>query len=143
MSNLSNRLKECMEERNIDQYHLSQETKIERSNISEFLSEKHTPSFENFVALLYFFNCSADYLLGRTDIHTEEPLHALPPFHERLRHILKIYNISQSILIKELPISSSALYKWVSGKSLPSIDSLLRLADYLDCTVDYLIGRVK
>lgn len=132
-----------MEERGVDQSRLGKETNIERSNISEFLSEKHMPSFENFVSLLYYFNCSADYLLGRTDIHTEEPLHPLPPFGERLREVLKIHGVSQSKLIRELPVSASALYNWVSGKSLPTVDSLIRLANYLDCTVDFLIGRVK
>jgi transcriptional regulator with XRE-family HTH domain len=117
--------------------------KVERSNVSEFLSGKHLPSFEAFVSLLYFFNCSADYLLGLTDMHTEEPLHEVPPFGERLRALLKAQKISQAQLIRELPISSAVPYKWLSGKNFPSVESLIRLAEYLDCSVDYLIGRVR
>ena len=143
MSKLSIRLKEYMEESAIDQSALATAIKVERSNISEFLSGKHLPSFEAFVSLLYFFNCSADYLLGLTDMHTEEPLHEVPPFGERLRALLKAQKISQAQLIRELPISSAVPYKWLSGKNFPSVESLIRLAEYLDCSVDYLIGRVR
>lgn len=132
-----------MEERGINQSDLAVATNIERSNISEFLSDKHAPSFENFIALLYFFECSADYLLGLTDIPTEEPLHPIPPFGERLRAILKERKLTQAKLIKDLRLSSSVPYKWLSGKDKPSIDSLIRLAEYFECTVDYLIGRVR
>ena len=132
-----------MEERGINQSDLAAATNIERSNISEFLSDKHAPSFENFIALLYFFECSADYLLGLTDIPTEEPLHPIPPFGERLRAILKERKLTQAKLIKDLRLSSSVPYKWLSGQDKPSIDSLIRLAEYFECTVDYLIGRVR
>lgn len=132
-----------MEERSVDQSTLANAIHIERSNISEFLSGKHAPSFEAFVSLLYYFNCSADYLLGLTDIHTEEPLHEVLPFGQRLRALLKAQKISQAQLIRELPVSSAVPYKWLSGKNYPSIESLVRLAEYLDCSVDYLIGRVR
>ena len=143
MSKLPIRLKEYMEERGVDQSTLAAAIKVERSNISEFLSGKHAPSFEAFASLLYYFNCSADYLLGLTDIHTEEPLHTLPPFGERLRELLNTQKISQAQLIRELPVSSAVPYKWLSGKNFPSMESLVRLAQYLDCSVDYLIGRVR
>ena len=143
MSKLSIRLKEYMGEREIDQSSLAKATGIERSNISEFLSEKHTPSFDNFVSLLYFFNCSADYLLGLADIHTEEILHPVLPFSERLRAMLKERNLTQAKLIEDLEISSAVPFKWLSGKNSPSIESLIRLAKYFDCSVDYLIGRVR
>jgi transcriptional regulator with XRE-family HTH domain len=143
MSKLSKRLQEYMQEKSISHSALAKETGINRSNISEFLSEKHTPSYIHFTALLYYFNCSADYLLGLTDIHTEEKLHPIPPFCERLRAMLAERKTSQMQLIRELPVSASVLYKWLSGKSQPSTDTLIRLASYFECSVDYLIGRVK
>ena len=143
MSKLSERLKEYMEERDINQCNLAKATNIVRSNISEFLCEKHTPSYKNFVALLDFFNCSADYLLGLVDYPTEEPLHPVAPFGERLRFIMKTQKVKQKDLIENLPVSSSVLYKWLAGKSQPSTETLVRLANYFECSVDFLIGRIK
>ena len=143
MSKLSIRLKEYMEERKLTQSALAKALEVKRSNISEYLSNKHAPSFSCFVKMLYYFDCSADYLLGLVEIHTEEPLHPIPPFGERLRTLLKERKITQAKLIEDLPVSSAVPYKWLSGINEPSIESLIRLAEYFECSVDYLIGRVR
>ena len=143
MSKLSERLKEYMQEAELNQSALGKKTGIKNTNISDFLADIHTPSYQNFVKLLYAFGCSADYLLGRTDIPTEEPLHPVPPFGERLRFILESFAVSQEKLKRELPVSGSVLYRWLSGKNQPSTESLIRLADYFGCSVDYLIGRIR
>lgn len=143
MSKLSIRMKEYMQELGFNQTTLSEKTGIEHTNISDFLADIHKPSFPNFVKLLYAFNCSADYLLGRTEIHTEETLYEVLPFSTRLRALLKEYGVSQERLKRELPVSSSVIYKWLKGISQPTTDSLISLANYFDCSIDYLIGRVR
>lgn len=143
MSNFSERLKECITEKEISQSKLAESTGISHCNISSFVSGKHLPYFEHFVALLDFFNCSADYLLGLSELHTEEPLHPVPPFGKRLREVLREYKTSQEKLIRALPVSSSVLYHWLAGNRQPTIPMLIKLADYFDCSVDYLIGRRK
>jgi transcriptional regulator with XRE-family HTH domain len=122
---------------------LAQKTGILSSNLSEYLSGKHLPTFAHFISLLYAFGCSADYLLGLKELHGEEPLHEVPPFATRLREVLKQRSVSGAKLCRETGISTAALYYWLSGSRSPSIESLLRLASYLDCSVDYLIGRVN
>ena len=57
--------------------------------------------------------------------------------------ILKERKITQAKLIRDLSISSAVPYKWLSGINEPSIENLIRLAEYFECSVDYLIGRVK
>ena len=38
-------------------------------------------------------------------------------------------------------ISTGNLSDWKKGRCLPSAEKLEKLADYLDCSVDYLLGR--
>lgn len=38
-------------------------------------------------------------------------------------------------------ISTGNISDWKKGRSLPSAVKLAVLADYLDCSVDYLLGR--
>lgn len=38
-------------------------------------------------------------------------------------------------------ISTGNISDWKSGRSMPSAVKLDALADYLDCSVDYLLGR--
>lgn len=132
-----------MMEQNLNATCLAKKLGVSHTSIGRFIREERTPSFSCFINMLYLFNCSADYLLGLVELHTEEALHPVPPFSERLRTLLKEKNVTQATLIKELPVSSAVPYKWLSGINTPSTESLIRLAEYFECTVDYLIGRVK
>lgn len=60
---------------------------------------------------------------------------------DRINELLDAEHISRYALAKRTGISQSAISNWLSGKKEPCIDSLWRLADYFDVTVDYLIGR--
>lgn len=40
-----------------------------------------------------------------------------------------------------MEVSSVAAYKWERGKNMPSADKLLKLAKYLDCTVEDLLSK--
>ncbi len=42
---------------------------------------------------------------------------------------------------KALSISSGVVTKWKNEGALPNGDNLAKIADYLDCSVDYLLGR--
>ena len=42
---------------------------------------------------------------------------------------------------KSIGISSGTITKWKSTNALPNGESLTKIADYLDCSVDYLLGR--
>ena len=143
MSNFSKRFLEFMTEQGLNASQLAEKIDISHTSIGRYISGERTPNFPCFVKMLYLFNCSADYLLGLVEIHTEEPLHPVPPFGERLRILLKERKITQAKLIEDLPVSSAVPYKWLSGINEPSIESLIRLAEYFECSVDYLIGRVR
>lgn len=41
----------------------------------------------------------------------------------------------------ETGISTGNISDWKSGRSMPTASKLVILADYLDCSVDYLLGR--
>jgi transcriptional regulator with XRE-family HTH domain len=143
MSNFSKRLLEFMADHNLTAKSLAERLGVSHTCIGRYINEERTPNFSCFIDMLYLFNCSADYLLGLTDLHTEEPLHRIPPFSEQLQKILKERKITQAKLIRDLHISSAVPYKWLSGINEPSVESLISLAKYFECTVDYLIGRVR
>ena len=56
--------------------------------------------------------------------------------------ILNKKNISAYRLAKETGISESLFSKWKKNPTSEiSSSNLARIADYLDCSVDYLLGR--
>jgi len=141
MSIFVERLKEYMQDLNLTQQLMEDDYNICHTLTSDYLLEKTLPSYNTFIKLLYIFNCSADYLLGLDEIPTEETLYTVLPFHERLRQVLREKKISGEKLKRDMHVSGSVYYNWTSGKALPTSASLIRLAEYLDCSIDYLIGR--
>lgn len=44
---------------------------------------------------------------------------------------------------KATGISSGNISDWKSGRSKPNAETLVKIADYFDCSVDYLLGRTN
>ena len=62
-------------------------------------------------------------------------------FHQRLKELRRTRGLSQVALAKELNLTQQAVGKWETGRSQPDPDTLRRLADFFDTTVDYLLDR--
>ena len=143
MSKLSEILLELTTDCNLNTTDFAKDIGLTRSCVSNYLNNIRTPKYEHFIKLIEYFNCSADYMLGLSDWDKQTAFHPVPPFKDRLRALLREYGKTQEQFIEELPVSSSVLYKWLNGISKPSTDTLIRLATYFECSVDYLIGRIK
>lgn len=62
-------------------------------------------------------------------------------FPQRLKELRRARGLSQVALAKELNLTQQAVGKWETGRSQPDPDTLRRLADFFDTTVDYLLDR--
>lgn len=142
MSNLSEQLIELMNEDGYTQSTLAKAMNTPRAKISLYQSGKSVPNFKFLVDFINFFNCSADYLIGLSDYPKRDVKYKpVQPFNVRLREILNQKNKSQKSLVEGKHISWNTLHGWLTAKSLPSIENLKKLADFLDCSVDYILGR--
>jgi transcriptional regulator with XRE-family HTH domain len=61
-------------------------------------------------------------------------------FWERFYQLCEYNGFKPNPLGKSLGISSGSLTKWKNG-GIPNGDSLIKIADHLNCSVDYLLGR--
>lgn len=59
---------QLLQNNNVSAYKLSKEIGISQALISQWKSDKQVPSYDNLLKLANYFNVSADYLLGRTDV---------------------------------------------------------------------------
>lgn len=142
MSNLSEQLTELMNEDGYTQNSLAQAMKTPRAKISLYKTGKSVPNFKYLVAFVEFFNCSADYLIGLSDYPKRELLYKpIQPFNIRLRKILALKGKSQKALHETKHISWNTIHGWLTATSLPSIENLKKLADFLECSVDFILGR--
>lgn len=61
---------------------------------------------------------------------------------ERIKYIAKIRKVSKiKEMLEKCGLSKNAISTMRSGGSMPKSENLAKIADYLDCSVDYLLGR--
>ena len=89
LSNFAENLAALMAERNLNAPALAKLLKTDRSNITRYLRGERLPVFDGFIAMLDFFNVSADVLLGLVDYTQDKDFLPLPVFNEQLKEIMK------------------------------------------------------
>ena len=62
-------------------------------------------------------------------------------FAKRLAYLRNSIHMTQLKLGKELQIPQSSLNRYEHNDSSPSYELLVRIADYFDVSLDYLLGR--
>lgn len=143
LSKFAENLSALMAEKNLKAPALAKILNTDRSNITRYLQGKRFPLFQGFMAILEYFNVSADVILGRIDYTNETNF--LPPakFGERLRQVMEETNTTQYKIERDIKISGESMYSWLNGFALPTVESLDKLADYMDVSIDYLLGRIQ
>jgi len=59
----------------------------------------------------------------------------------RLNEIRKKKNITQIRLSIAAEVSQETISAYESGKAFPSVETLIKIADFLDVSIDYLLNR--
>lgn len=57
--------------------------------------------------------------------------------------LMKKNNIPACYVAKETGIAEASLSEWRTGKSFPTAKKLVILADFFDCSIEYLIGQTS
>lgn len=61
-------------------------------------------------------------------------------FGDKLKELRKNNNISQEKLGEYLNVTSTAIYSWEINRTQPSIENIVKIADFFNVTTDYLLG---
>jgi transcriptional regulator with XRE-family HTH domain len=61
----------------------------------------------------------------------------------RLKELRKKKGISQLRLATDLNTTQNTISRYETGEREPGIDDLIKIADYFNVSVDYLIGRTE
>lgn len=60
---------------------------------------------------------------------------------DRILGLMSSRNISSHKLEADTGLANGAIYKLKIGKNKPTIDTLIKIADYFNVSLDYLVGR--
>ena len=143
LSKFAERLSELMFDSQYNGHTLSEKLDCGYNTIYRYLQCERTPSVEMVVVLADFFNCSTDFLLGLEDENYTNKFDKCSIFTEIFVSLLDECQISQYYLEKKTAISHSTMGYWKNGKKKPTIDNIIKIAQVLDRSVDYILGRTK
>ena len=64
-------------------------------------------------------------------------------FNKNLIELRKLNKLTQRDVARHLGISQPSYTRYENGKSEPTIENLIKLADLFDVSIDFLCGRVS
>ncbi len=141
MNNFQERLNELIIENNINRLKLANAIKVSSTTINGYFNDNYFPQLDIAIRLADYFNCSLDYLFGRSDNYTNTNTNN-NAFIDNYNYLLKINKVSIARSLREMNMSEYNYYRWKAG-IVPKTINLLEIADYFDTSLDFLIGRAK
>jgi len=136
-------LGELICDKKIDVPTLSSALNVSKNTIYQYISNKRLPTYIIALDFADYFNCSLDFLFGLSDNFTTVLSKNRQSFSERFLFLLKYFGKTEYRLTKEMKISRASIYYWKIGENQPSVDSLIKLAAYFDCSLDFIAGRTN
>lgn len=140
MNIFNERVKMLMNELGINAEELGRKLNVAPSLIRRWCKNSNSISLSHAIIVCDFFQCSLDYLSGRSDVDIKTSFLPAPNFNEHLRELLKKEKVTVYRICKETSLSMGYFHRWFHGSD-PKLYTLNVLADYLNVTLDYLVGR--
>jgi len=140
LSNFSERLSELIIEHELTTDKLAAELGVIGSTVRRWKQAKRSISLSNALLLANYFDCSLEFLIGKTDNKLDFTPKEHLPFYERLREVMEEKNVTWYQIVKDDIVSDNNLSVWKNGTS-PYLQSVIDIANYFDLTLDQFIGR--
>ncbi|MBQ8615691.1 MAG: helix-turn-helix transcriptional regulator [Clostridia bacterium] len=142
MNRINERVVEFLNDENLKLKELAVYLKMDVSIIHTWRRNESYPSTRYLIKLCEYFDCSVEYMLNRTEEYGKGVVEIVDSFANRVKFLMKLKNKTTYQMVKKDHVcSSSAFDRWFKKNVVPSPETLVKLADYFNVTVDYLLGR--
>lgn len=139
MSYFVESLKDLLLEKGMTLKDLSHELPIPERTLYD--CKKFNPTIKNALIIVDYFFSSLDYFERRHNYQVcVFDRNYKIKFYENLIVELQKQKLSQAKLCRETHISESCFKRWKRGV-LPTYENLVLISNYLECSIDNLLGR--
>lgn len=111
------------------------------SCVIKWLNGYNQPSLEYVVIVADKLDVSVDYMIGLSNDPIKPGKHSNDTFSERLGKLIESKKVSKNKLAACCGTTSSTVSKWLLHGQLPKPDIAVRLSEFFDCSLDYLLAR--
>lgn len=141
MTKFAGILEELIFESGKDHKTIATELEISASCLTDYIKHETLPNISNLIKIADYFQRSTDFLLGREEDNKTLAFKSCPPFSERLEVLIQKYNCTSYKIYTKAEVPKSRYYDWKNGKRVPTVENIIKLADFFDCRVDFILGR--
>lgn len=141
LSNFAESLSDILFELNLSIDEFAKAVNINLSEVYLYKKKKYLPSTASILKIADTYHCSIDGLIGFTSFEVNSNYRISQPFAIEFKKLLEQKGLTRYKFCKETNIAPSSVDDWYHGVRIPSIDNLIKLKNYFNCTIDYLFGR--
>lgn len=141
LSKFGETLKELLDERKLTAKQLAAELGVSAPTITRYIRAERMPDINILVLIADYFSCSTDYLLGKEPDNPNLNFKKCPPFCEQIKILAKHFCATYDAFYTKADIHESTFYEWKCGSSIPTLESIFKIATKFECRIDYVLGR--
>lgn len=134
------RLSELIFSKGLTSNQIGEAIGVNGSTIRLWTEGKRNIRLGNAVKLCDYFNCSLEFLIGRTENIIDFTPHLALPFYDRLQEMMKAQGKTRYRIVNDLKKSHKHFDQWKNGSD-PFLQTVIEFSDYFSVTTDYFIGR--
>lgn len=148
---LKQKLRELRTKKKLTQKELSEKLGLSKNAVCEYEKGRAEPSIETLIKLSRIFEVSLDYLVGLEDksettahkanIYFTDETKTHDSINFRLKELRKSRGLKQKDLAAVLQVSPQSIGYYENLVNKPDPETLIKIADYFNVSVDYLLGR--
>ena len=135
------RLQDLLNESSLSKGDFAGAASVSLPRVYAMLRGPSAPSLTNALKAADFFRCPLDYLFGFREDFSERRYFIAASVTDRVREGIDESRLSRYEISRRTGIDQSDLHRWYHGQKIPELVSLLRLAEVLDVSLDFLAGR--
>ncbi|MFS9094942.1 helix-turn-helix domain-containing protein [Streptococcus mitis] len=150
MEKFHEKLKMLRKKKGLTQQEVAKLVHVERGVYTNWELGNRNPNYENLSMLACVFDVSIDYLLGDyleiskeryLKIKESDLMKTSNVFPQRLKELRLKKGLTQTELGEKVGVKQSTFTNWENGKREPNFETIIKIADLLEVSVDWLFGR--
>ncbi|MCI8555925.1 MAG: helix-turn-helix domain-containing protein [Clostridia bacterium] len=139
MSNFVEMIKEVLIEKNKSLIDLEDSRVLGKNTF--YIYSNSMPSLRTALKICNFLEVSIDYLLDKSNEVNFKKYDLMNiGFYQNLNRLMNFYQISQYKICFDIGISRTNFSRWKNG-TLPSLEILEKISQYLNCSIDELLNH--
>ena len=134
-----------MEEESVSARALAESIGVQRKSIFLWRNGRCYPRYDALIKLAFYFETSAEYLLGLSDISrqivkSDGAVDCVKEFKTRLTKFVMENNYTRYRMAKLLGVGRTVFNRWLNKGAIPEVSNLIKLSLVMNETIEYILG---